>query len=90
MQFIASSVDVDTPDRFWEVFNVQLQSLRSLLGTLSAATENLSGMFVDIKENCTQLQNLATSSTSILPQYDIRRSQEVKQHANAIALSVND
>lgn len=60
--------DIETPEQFWGVFNARASDFRSRL-----ASDSLD----DAKAQYTTLQDLTANAAHFLPQYDVRRSQEV-------------
>lgn len=71
-------MEFDTTTEYWANFNELVSTIQvSLDNQLDISAEYLSSIKVAISS----LQTYATSHTSILPKYDVRRSQEVrKQH----------
>jgi len=59
-------------DEFWTTFNKRVAEFRQELGKRSERNNESR-----LKELLFDLQSFANNTTSILPQYDIRRSQEV-------------
>jgi hypothetical protein len=65
----------ETVTDFWAVFNEHVTAVQASL----EASEDISmEQIATVKSKITELQVYATNSTTILPKYDVRRSQEVR------------
>lgn len=60
--------DIETPEQFWNVFNARASDCRHRV-----ASEGLD----EAKALYAAVQDLTANAAHFLPQYDVRRSQEV-------------
>eukprot|EP01038_Epipyxis_sp_PR26KG_P005691 gene5691-7857_t len=70
-----NSITPDNSVQFWNKFNEEVNLLKQNI--VLANDGPISSTFVILREKLNELQKLATSCTSILPPYDIRRTQEI-------------
>ena len=63
--------DIETPEQFWSVFNARAGDFRAHL-----VSESLD----DAKAQYAAVQDLTANAALFLPQYDVRRSQEVSRY----------
>jgi hypothetical protein len=70
----ATACTADNSTEFWRLFNEKCGQCRQFVEEITA--ENASELSAQVKELLAELQTFATDSTRILPQYDIKRTQE--------------
>jgi hypothetical protein len=75
--------EVESASQFWSDFNQGIIEIRAALaGLQSTSTDGIESSDVKaalaaVKQSHSKLQAFATSSTAVLPLYDVRRAQEV-------------
>lgn len=84
MEFISEEHAPETTDEFWSAFNRSAATNRELIASLKeqGSGPSVAKVIETIKENMVVMQKYATSAASILPPYDIRRSQEIIETLN--------
>ena len=84
MEFISGDHAAETADEFWSAFNRSAATNRELIASLREQRNGptVAKSIETMKENTTGMQQYATSAASILPPYDIRRSQEIIETMN--------
>ena len=75
--------EVESASQFWSEFSQGMVDIRAALaGLRSSAAEgnetvDVKAALAAVKQSHSRLQAFATTSTAVLPLYDVRRAQEV-------------
>jgi hypothetical protein len=89
MEFFPSPPE--TSSEFWLNFNKDHENVRCMMASIHEAkadgsSANVTEKMQMLKDASTVMQKYATAAASLLPPYDIKRSQEVRCFVSCLAL----
>ena len=71
--------EVESASQFWSEFSQGMVDIRAALASAAEGNEtvDVKAALAAVKQSHSRLQAFATTSTAVLPLYDVRRAQEV-------------